>query len=150
MMSYFHVLYLLQLIVAGSMYCLVFTCYMLQFATFFQFMRAVFAGFEERGTEVTVDVIVGHDVALECAFLDGSNPTPNIQWVQCSECDGNDDTVLEDSTGTSPRYLDGGRYLLLDVDNNVLNQNYTCIVTNSEQFQTARFPTKYILNAGEH
>ena len=92
---------------------------------------------------------MGDDVALECAFNNGSNPTPRIQWVQCSVCDGTDDTVLEDSTGTSPRYLDDGRYLLLDVTGDVLTHNYTCIVTNSQQFQTERFPTKYILNAGE-
>ena len=113
-------------------------------------MYVDFAGFEERGTEVTVDVIMGQDVALECAFKSGSNPTPTIQWVQCSVCNGSDDTVLEDSMGDrSPHYLDGGRYLFLDVDNNVPTQKYTCIVTNSEQFKNARFPTTFTLNDGK-
>ena len=94
-------------------------------------------------------MIVGHDVALECAFKNGSNPTPEIQWVQCSTCNGSDDMVLADSMDLdSPRYLDDGQYLFLDVTHDVLTPKYTCIVTNREQFQTARFPTTYTLNEG--
>ena len=121
------------------------------YSVFSHILISVFAGFEEREAEVTVDVIVGNDVALECAYNEGSIPTPKIQWIQCSVCDGNDDTVLEDSMGiTSPRYLDDGRYLFLDVTNDVLTPKYSCIVTNREEFQTARAPTTYTLHEGEH
>ena len=114
------------------------------------FLLSVFAGFETRDSEVQVEVIMGRDVALECALNNGSNPTPAIQWLQCSVCDGSDDTaVVEDVEQDTVRFLDGGRYLLLVASADVIAMEYFCQVTNKEEFQTERAPYTYTLTAGE-
>ena len=93
---------------------------------------------------------MGRDVALECALNSGSTPTPAIQWLQCSLCDGSDDTaVLEDLEQNTVRFLDGGRYLLLVASADIIATKYACQVTNKEEFQTERAPYTYTLTAGE-
>ena len=110
----------------------------------------VFAGFEARDSEVQVDVIEGRDVALECALTPGSTPTPAIQWLQCSVCDGSDDAVVvEDLEQNIVRFLDGGQYLLLVASADVIAMEYICQVTNKEKFQTERAPYTYTLSPGE-
>ena len=114
------------------------------------FPSSVFAGFETRDSEVQVEVIEDQDVALECALNPGSNPTPAIEWLQCSVCDGSDDTaVVEDLEQNTVRFLDGGRYLLLVASADIIAMKYVCQVTNKEEFQTERAPYTYTLTAGE-
>ena len=113
-------------------------------------LPSAFAGFETRGPKVQVEVIMGRDVALECALNPGSIPTPAIQWLQCSTCDGSDDTpVVEDLEQNTVRFLDGGRYLLLVASADVIAMKYFCQVTNKEEFQTERAPYTYTLMSGE-
>jgi len=114
------------------------------------FPPLVFAGFEARDSEVQVEMIEDRDVALECALVPGSTPSPAIQWLQCSVCDGSDDTaVVEDLEQNTVRFLDGGRYLLLVASADVIAMKYLCQVTNKEEFQTERAPYTYTLTAGE-
>ena len=99
---------------------------------------------------VTVDVLEDRNVVLEYALRPGSNPTPVIEWVKCSTCDGSDDTVVvEDTAFNTIRFLNGGRYLLLVTSAAVIGSGYACRVTNKQQFQTERSGYTYRFNEGE-
>ena len=101
-------------------------------------------------TVSTVDVLEDSSVALECAIEPGSNPTPVIEWVKCTTCDGSDDTIVAEDTGSNNiLFLNGGRYLFLVTSSAVIDAGYACRVTNKEQFQTERSPYTYALNRGE-
>ena len=98
---------------------------------------------------VTVDVLEDGNVALECALKPGSNPTPVIEWVKCSTCDGSDDTVVvEDTAFNTIRFLNG-RYLFLVTSAAVIGSRYACRVTNKQQFETERSGYTYRFNEGE-
>ena len=99
---------------------------------------------------VSVEVLEDGNVALECALEPGSNPTPVIEWVKCSTCNGKDDfVVVEDTAFNTIRFLNGGRYLFLVTSAAVINSRYACRVTNKQQFQTERSGYTYIFNLGE-
>ena len=99
---------------------------------------------------VTVDVLEDGNVALECALEPGSNPTPVIEWVRCSTCDGSNDTVVvEDTAFNTILFLNGGRYLFLETSAAVIGSRFACRVTNKQQFQTERSGYTYRLNKGE-
>ena len=99
---------------------------------------------------VSVDVLEDGNAALECALEPGSNPTPVIEWVKCSICDGSDDTVVvEDTAFKTIHFLNGAPYLFLKISTAVINSGYVCQVTNKEYFQTESSDYVYRLNRGE-
>ena len=106
-----------------------------------------YAGFEQ-DVAITrvVPVIVGESVALKCDINSGSKPTPAIEWVIN---DGSDDMVLEEDTYSGTiRFVDDNEYVILEVKNDIIANQYFCRVTNKEGFQTERAPTTYTLNPG--
>ena len=91
-------------------------------------------------------MIVGQRVALKCDINPGSNPTPAIEWVMN---DGNEDTVVvEDTDSNTINLVDDNEYVILEVTNDIIDNQYFCRVTNKDGFQTERAPTTYTFNAG--
>ena len=63
--------------------------------------------------------------------------------------EGSDDMVLEEDTYSGTiRFVDDNEYVILEVKNDVIANQYFCRVTNKEGFQTERAPTTYTLNPG--
>ena len=104
--------------------------------------------------ERTVDVIIADPtqqwVSLECEVVPGSTPTPAIQWNRTDTGGANPETLTEDFTDNTVRFVDGGRWLVLETIAEAVNgKEYYCQVTNKQRFQTVRGPITYTLNPGE-
>ena len=101
----------------------------------------------------TVDVIMAPPqqwVSLECEVVPGSTPTPAIQWNRTDTGGGNPVTLTEDFGTNTVRFVDGGRWLILETIADAVNgKEYYCQVTNKQRFQTVRGPITYTLNFGE-
>ena len=88
-------------------------------------------------------------VSLECAIKPGSFPKPIIEWVKNTAGDPEDgDVVEEDSFLNTLRFVDDGRYLILETTSDAITDKvYYCRVTNPE-FTAGRAPTTYTFNIG--
>ena len=109
---------------------------------------ADFEGFEDRPASEVVDVIEATNdrpqyVSLECAIKPGSFPKPITEWVQSDP----EEVVVEDLVLNTVRFVDDGRYLILETTSDVTDKAYYCRVTNSE-FTAGRAPTTYTFNIG--
>ena len=92
-------------------------------------------------------------VALQCEIVEGSTPTPAIQWRKRPV--GSDpetvpgDLLVEDFISNTIRFVDGGEWLILETDElAITGLEYFCEVTNKWRFQTVRGPLTYTLNPG--
>ena len=104
--------------------------------------------------EEMVDVVIADPtqqwVSLECEVVLGSTPTPAIQWIRTDTGSANPETLTEDFTDNTVRFVDGGRWLILETTAEAVNgKEYYCQVTNKERFQTVRGPITYTFNPGE-
>ena len=113
-----------------------------------------FAGFDNRPTSDVVDVIVSITnmrqwVSLECAINPGSFPKPIIEWVRHTDGgDPADGEVVEEDEPNTVRFVDDGRYLIMETTSEAITDKaYYCRVTNSE-FTAGRAPTTYTFNIG--
>ena len=91
-------------------------------------------------------------VALQCDIVEGSTPTPAIQWRRRpvgSDPETEGDILAEDFTSDTIRFVDGGEWLILETDESAITGlEYFCEVTNKQRFQTVRGPLIYTLNSG--
>ena len=97
---------------------------------------------------VTVDVIeatndIPQYVSLECAIKPGSFPKPVIEWVQSDP----EEVVMEDVVLNTVRFVNDGRYLILEITSDVTDKEYYCRATNSE-FTAERDPITYTFRTG--
>ena len=78
-------------------------------------------------------------VALECHVQVSSNPPPQIQW--------NDGLGLVQNATRSPmHFFDGGRFLLIiGLNENQLQKQYYCSLSNVITGDTINSSTKYVL-----
>ena len=112
-----------------------------------------FAEFETCPATEEIDVIVSITnmrqwVSLECAINPGSFPKPNIEWVRHTAGDPEDEEVVEEDEPNTVRFVDDGRYLILETTSEAITDKaYYCRVTNSE-FEAGRAPTTYTFNTG--
>ena len=122
-----------------------------------------FKGFVVNGTmfaedvepqERSVDVIQSGAelqwVALECGVVEGSTPTPAIEWIRRDVGEESGETLEEDFVEDKVRFLDGGQWLIMETEASAITgKEYYCQVTNKLGFQTVRGPLIYTLNPGE-
>ena len=92
-------------------------------------------------------------VALQCEIVEGSTPTPAIQWRRKPV--GSDpgtvpgDILAEDFTSNTIHFVDRGEWLILETDESAITGlEYFCEVTNKQRFQTVRGSLTYTLNPG--
>ena len=89
-------------------------------------------------------------MSLECAINPGSFPKPIIEWVRhTAGNDPGDEEVVEENEPNIVRFVDDGRYLILETTSEAIaDKAYYCRVTNSE-FEAGRAPTTYTFNIGQ-
>ena len=92
-------------------------------------------------------------VALQCEIVEGSTPTPAIQWRRRPVWSDPEivpgDILAEDFTSNTIRFVDEGEWLILETDESAITGlEYFCEVTNKQRFQTVRGPLTYTLNPG--
>ena len=83
-------------------------------------------------------------VSLECAIKPDSFPKPIIEWVQSDP----EEVVVEDLVLHTVRFVDDGRYLILETTSDVIDKAYYCRVTNPE-FTPERDPITYTFRTGQ-